>query len=228
MDLRLDPGIDRARGVVEDQDSRVAQQRPGQGDALALATRQGEAAFAYHGAVTLGQVADEAVGLGGACRRLHLGIAGVGAGIGNVRPHGVGEEKALFEHHSDLAPEACQGDITDVHPVYAYRSLLYIVEPRQEQGHGRLARSRCADQGDRLARVYLEVKTVQHRLAAQIPETNALKGDPAAYRGQRLGVGAIADYGVGRQQIEHPLGSRPRLLSNDQHSGEHPGRRRQL
>jgi hypothetical protein len=31
------PGVDRARGVVEDQDARVGQDRPGERDALALA-----------------------------------------------------------------------------------------------------------------------------------------------------------------------------------------------
>ena len=33
-------GVDRAGGVVEDQDPGVVEQRPGQGDALALAARE--------------------------------------------------------------------------------------------------------------------------------------------------------------------------------------------
>ena len=53
--LHLD--VDGAGGVVEDQDRRVDEQGPGDGDALALAAREGVAPLADHGVVAVGQLA---------------------------------------------------------------------------------------------------------------------------------------------------------------------------
>ena len=47
--------VDRRGGVVEDQDPRVGEERPGQRDALALAARQREAPLADDGVVAVGQ-----------------------------------------------------------------------------------------------------------------------------------------------------------------------------
>ena len=69
VDLLLGRGVDRRRGVVEHQDPRVGEERPGQGDALALAARQGEAPLADDGVVAVGQARDELVGLGRRGRR---------------------------------------------------------------------------------------------------------------------------------------------------------------
>ena len=51
-DLVLLGRVDRRRGVVEDEHAGVGQDGPGDGDALALATRQGEAPLADLGART--------------------------------------------------------------------------------------------------------------------------------------------------------------------------------
>jgi len=40
LDLLLGFGIDRTRGLVEDEDSRIAEKRPGNADALPLAARE--------------------------------------------------------------------------------------------------------------------------------------------------------------------------------------------
>ena len=59
MDLLLGGDVDRRRGVVEQQDPGVGEQRPGQGDLLALAAGQGQPPLADHGVVALGQGLDE-------------------------------------------------------------------------------------------------------------------------------------------------------------------------
>ena len=53
--------VERARGLVEQQQRRVLQDRAGDADALALAARQAHAALAEEGPVALGQRADEVV-----------------------------------------------------------------------------------------------------------------------------------------------------------------------
>ena len=57
--------IDLAGGFVEDQDGRIAEDGPGQGDALPLAAGKAIAQRAGRGLVAVGQlVFDEAVGVG--------------------------------------------------------------------------------------------------------------------------------------------------------------------
>ena len=55
VDLLLGRGVDRRRGVVEDQDPGVGDDGPGQGDALALPAGQREPPLADHGVVAVGQ-----------------------------------------------------------------------------------------------------------------------------------------------------------------------------
>ena len=50
-------GVERAGGLVQDQDRRVAQQRPGDGDPLALAARQPGAPLAQDRVVALRELA---------------------------------------------------------------------------------------------------------------------------------------------------------------------------
>jgi hypothetical protein len=53
--------VHRARRLVEDQDRRIAQERPGQRDALPLADRQPQSAVADERLVTVGEARDEGV-----------------------------------------------------------------------------------------------------------------------------------------------------------------------
>ena len=84
QDVRLDRGVDRGRGVVEDQHPRLADQRPGERDPLPLAPREGVAALADDRVVALGQLADEPVGPRDQRRAHDLGLADLGV-QGDVR-----------------------------------------------------------------------------------------------------------------------------------------------
>ena len=64
VDTLLHPGVDRARGVVENQDARVGEDRPGKRDALALASGKAEPPLSDDGVVTAGELLDEIVRLG--------------------------------------------------------------------------------------------------------------------------------------------------------------------
>ena len=61
VDAPLRRGVDGAGGVVEDQDARVGEDGPGQGDPLALAAREGEAPLADDRVVAPRQLLDELV-----------------------------------------------------------------------------------------------------------------------------------------------------------------------
>ena len=70
----LGAGVEGAGGLVEEQDGRVAQDRPGDRDALLLAAGEPVAALADDGVVALGQRGDEVVDARGAGRVLDLGV----------------------------------------------------------------------------------------------------------------------------------------------------------
>jgi hypothetical protein len=63
LDERLAPGVERARGLVEDEDPGILQHGPRDRDPLPLPARELDAALADQRVVTSGKAADEAVGV---------------------------------------------------------------------------------------------------------------------------------------------------------------------
>src|SRR5206468_11929630 len=64
--------VERAGGLVQDQNRRIAQQGARDRDALSLAAAQTRAPLPQQRAITVGELRDEIVGIGGTRRRLHL------------------------------------------------------------------------------------------------------------------------------------------------------------
>ena len=64
LDLSFRFGVKGRGGLVENQDRRVLQDRPGDGDPLAFAAGEPGAAFADDGIETLRQIVDEIEGMG--------------------------------------------------------------------------------------------------------------------------------------------------------------------
>ena len=106
VDLLLDVDVDGAGGVVEDQDRRVDQQGPRDGDALALPARERVAPLADHGVVAVGERADELVGVGGDGGGVDLLVGGVGPAVGDVVADGDREEEGLVLDDADGGAQA--------------------------------------------------------------------------------------------------------------------------
>ena len=80
QDFMLRARIDRGQGVVENQDRRLQQDRPGDGQPLPLSARKIAAMFADDRVVAVRQFANELVGRGDAGRALDLLAASRRAG----------------------------------------------------------------------------------------------------------------------------------------------------
>ena len=78
LDGALGPHIDVRRGLVEDQDPRLGQQRAREGDQLPLARRQADAPLADLGLVPVPQSLDERVGTDRLRRGANLLVARAG------------------------------------------------------------------------------------------------------------------------------------------------------
>ena len=95
--------VQRARGLIEQQDGSIAQKRAGKRDALTLATRKRHPTLAQAGRIALGHSPDEAVGLaclGGAC---DIGIAGLECAVADVLRDRFIEEGNVLRDQGDLA-----------------------------------------------------------------------------------------------------------------------------
>ena len=84
LDDRLVLGIDGRERLVEHEDGRIAQHGAGDGDPLALAAGEPDAALADHRLVAGRQGGDEVVGIGVATGLLHLSLW-VASGLPNLR-----------------------------------------------------------------------------------------------------------------------------------------------
>ena len=238
LDRRLGGRVDRGGGVVEDQDARVGEQGAGDRDPLALAAGEGQAALADPGLVAVRQVADEGVGLGAAGRLFDLLEARLGPRVGDVLGDAGGEQEAVVGDEGDLAAQAADVDLAHVGAVDEHRALARVVEAGDQRHQAGLARARGADQGDRAARLDLEVDPLQRvdRLFAVRPrararrpelvvgERDAAHLDPAAARGQRRRPGRALDPRLAVEDLEEAVAGGDRPLRHPHRDAEHPHR----
>ena len=108
--------VERAGRLVEQQDRRIAQQRAGERDALALTAGERHAALAEPGGVALRHGPDEAVGLGRLGGAHDIGVAGVGAPVADVLGDRVVEQGNVLRHQGDARSERLRVDVADGRP----------------------------------------------------------------------------------------------------------------
>ncbi len=109
VDLSFGADVDRRGRLVEDQDSRICQERPRERDELSLAEREAGSAFLQLRLVTVLELLDEVVGADGLRRIDDSCERGAGLAEGDVLVDGAGEEEALLRDDSELAPERRPG-----------------------------------------------------------------------------------------------------------------------
>ena len=188
---RLALRIERAGRLVEQQDRRVAQDRPGDGDPLPLAgrtaSRRPRRAWCRSPAAARAMKSWAKAAL---AARLDLAPARIFRAVGDIGRDRIGEQR-----RSPAAParsaRRSSAEIGLVHrnAVDLDLASVGIVEPQQQREDRGLARARRTDQRHPLARRHVEAQPLERaRLGPQrIGEGHIAKGDLAARRlGQRL------------------------------------------
>mmetsp|Transcript_47180 Transcript_47180/g.113163 ORF Transcript_47180/g.113163 Transcript_47180/m.113163 type:complete len:410 (-) Transcript_47180:472-1701(-) len=192
---RLGPPVQRRGGLVEDQDARPPDERPGQRQALALAAR--EAHVAHHGVVALREGLDELVSMrclrrlacrlqqlrrllrwaAAAARRgqrpalqeLGLGAAGLAAVVAdaehNVLQDSGSKEPWVLGHEAKQRPHPAWVEAPERRAVQEHLAGVRLVPALQQRGHGALAAAGGAHERRRGARRQLQVQALQHQLA---------------------------------------------------------------
>ena len=92
--------VERAGGLVEQQDRTVGQNRAGDRQALPLPARQTNAPLSEERVVAIGQRVDEFGRVGRFARGLHFGIGGARAPVADVVEHAGGEDHRLLRHRT--------------------------------------------------------------------------------------------------------------------------------
>ena len=96
--------IDAGGGVIEDQNRWVEQDRPGDGQALSLPSRQRRAALADPGVIALRKAHDLVMELGNLGCPDHVLKGRIDRPIGDVVTDGGTEEVDILLHNPDIAP----------------------------------------------------------------------------------------------------------------------------
>ena len=104
--LGLGRGIERARRLVEDQDRRVLQQRPGDRQPLPLAAREHAPALADDRVQPVAVPLDEFERLGALQAASDLLVGGVWIADAQILGDRAVEQQRLLKDHPDIAPEA--------------------------------------------------------------------------------------------------------------------------
>ena len=162
---QLGLGVEVRRGFVEDHDRRVLQQHACDREPLLLAARQPVAALAHDRVVPVGKRRDQVVDPRRAARLHELVVGRVGPGVAQVGADAVVEQVGVLHHHADGARSDCEREVADVVAVDAHAALHDVVDARDEQRGGGLARARRSHERDELAGRDVEADVAQDPLA---------------------------------------------------------------
>ena len=204
--------VERARGLVEQEDACVAQDRARDGDPLALPDRETHATLAHDRVPPLRESRDElrrVRGLGGS---LDLGIGRLEAPVADVLADRVCEEDRLLRDHSDLLAQRADRHLPDIPAVHADLPSDRIVEAADEVHEGRLPRPRRADERGGLAIAELRRQAFEHEGTVRVAEGDVVEFDVALDAADRRSARQIPDLGLGVEEREDPVGGAEGLL----------------
>mmetsp|Transcript_5627 Transcript_5627/g.13653 ORF Transcript_5627/g.13653 Transcript_5627/m.13653 type:complete len:390 (-) Transcript_5627:1197-2366(-) len=180
--------VQLGRGLVENEDRRVLENRARNRDPLPLP--RGQPHLGDDGLEALWELVDELRGVCLARCRLHLGVGGVGASVPHVLRHCPVEQHRLLRHEGHVAAVPLEVEVLDILAVQHHRALLNVIEALDEARDRRLAVTRAADQrGHRawgeLDREFVENNSVRAR---RVREDHVPQLQHARHRG-----GLVAD-----------------------------------
>ena len=231
VDGLLGRGVDGRGGVVEHEDARVGDDGPGQGDALALAARQREAALADDGVVAVGQLVDEPLGAGrhgrgrGPRRRWRRG------GRRRCSTRTVSENRNASSNTTPTwrRSESSVTSRTSM-PSMVTRAGGHVVEAGQQRGDGGLARAARRRRARRpRRRPTCRSKSSSTGWLAGVAEAHVVEAHLAAGRAARStasGVSCTRALASSMSRIRSAPARACWPMANS--AGEHPHRRDEL
>ena len=135
----LRPGVHRRDGVIKDQDGRVLQQGAGDGDALLLAARDGDAALAEDGLIAVLEIHDVVPDISETGRPLDVLRRGFVHTEGDVVGDGIREEEVVLRDIGAGLSHRADGNAVDVLSIHKEGAVGHIVGAEKQVHQRRLA-----------------------------------------------------------------------------------------
>ena len=201
--------VDRRGRVVEQQDLRVGEQRAGERDPLALTARQREALLADDRVVAVGEPQDELVRLGRRAPRPRSPRRSRRAGRRRCWRVIVSEKRNESSNTTPMLRRS-ESSVTSrtSTPSMVIAPGVHVVEAGEQQRDRRLARTRAADERDRLAGRDREVEVAQHRLGRRVAERHVLERTSPRGTARSTASGCVLHERRGVEQVVDALGAR--------------------
>ena len=136
IDHRFALRIEGAGGLVEDQDARIVDERPRNGEALALAAGEIGRALLDIGLVAIGHALDEFLGAGKP-RSLHsIGEREPGAARDDVVPDRAAEQEVLLQYDAVALAQVAQIDLAQIRAVQLQEAAVVAVDALEQARDG--------------------------------------------------------------------------------------------
>ena len=193
LNFRLGDGIQRRGGLVQNQDRRVLQENPGNGNPLLLTAGQKCAPLAHIGLKALGHGQNVLVDFRLLCRRDDLLHGGIRPAVADIFQHRIREQKHVLLDDADVLMEAPLGHVPDIQAVNGNAAAGYVVKPGNQLTQGGLSAAGGAYNGDGLPGIYFQTHVVKHRQIPVVGEGHAAHVDFALYVFQLFGILFVPD-----------------------------------
>ena len=221
-DLRVRPGVHRAGAVVENQDLRLFQQRPGDAQPLLLAAGYVRSALFDPGVVFVGEILDKGIRLRQPAGLLDFLVRGVFIAPAQVVPDRAAEQFVLLQHHGHPVAQGCQVVFFCVHAADPHGALRGVVQPRNQLHQRALAAAGAAQDADDGAGGNMQVDITQRFALAvlRVAEGYMVEVDGSVlHAGNRVRGGSDVRFLV--EHFHNPLRGSPAHCDHQEGEGEH-------
>ena len=195
-------GVDVRRRLVEDEHSRIVNERAREGDELLLARGEGRAALLDLFLEPCGRLAPTRPRFTAAAAAATASSEMLLVAEADVRGNRAREQVDVLEHHAELAPQRLELPVANVDTVDEDAALLDVVEPHEEAHQRGLSRARCGPRSRPSPRDSTsKIDVAQDPVVAVVGERDVLEPKRARARSsESIGSSRRSDRGLGVEQ----------------------------
>ena len=170
LDRHLGSGVHGGGRLVENQDFRIRQEGPGDGQKLPLPLGDVGSALVELHVVAAGHSHDKSVGVGGLGGLHHLLVAGVKLTVADIVPDGAGEQPGVLQYHSDHGAEGFAVHVPHVDTVYGDASALHVVKTQNQIDQRGFTGSGGPHNGDLVSGTHMEIQVMDQQPVVGVSE----------------------------------------------------------
>src|SRR5579862_447482 len=178
-------------GFVQNQNPRIGENGPSDGDTLTLSAGQLHAALADDGVVFLFEILGELVDARDPAGFENLLLGRARPREGDILLNGSIEQKRVLQDYAQLRAERVQANLRQVEPVDLDAPLGRRVKGQNQADNGRFSRSRRPHQRSHRSRLGAETDVEQYLLPGFVGKSDVLEFDLAFYRSNRYGASGV-------------------------------------